>query len=118
MLLLKSQKLLEATFLIFLKFSQKQEYLDQKRNDRPVKTASQLQVKKGIYKNSSQAWKNFEPFIGNAFQPLIDWFITPQKGNLLFLLNCFYFKAKHWPFPKPKVFLLSRLSPECVCSYR
>ena len=89
MLLLKSQKLLEATFLIFLKFSWKQEYLDQKRNDRPVKTASQLQVKKGIYKNSSQTWKNFEPFIGNAFQPLIDCLITPQKGNLLFFTQLF-----------------------------
>ena len=56
----------------FLKLSWKQEYLDEKRNDRPVKTASQLQVKKGIYRNISQAWKNFEPFIGKAFQPLID----------------------------------------------
>ena len=56
----------------FLQLSWKQEYLDVTRNDRPVKTASQLQVKKGIYRNSSQAWKNFEPFIGKAFQPLID----------------------------------------------
>ena len=56
----------------FLQLSWKQEYLDGTRNDRPVKTASQLQVKKGIYRNSSQAWKNFEPFIGKAFQPLVD----------------------------------------------
>ena len=56
----------------FLQLSWKQEYLDEKRNDRPVKTASQLQVKKGIYKGSSQVWKNFAPFIGKAFQPLID----------------------------------------------
>ena len=46
--------------------------LDGKKNKRPVKTASQLQVKKDIYSGSSQVWKNFEPFIGKAFEPLID----------------------------------------------
>ena len=48
------------------------QYLDGKKNKRPVKTASQLQVKKDIYSGSSQVWKNFEPFIGKAFEPLID----------------------------------------------
>ena len=56
----------------FLQIAWKLEYLDGKKNDRLVKTASQLQVKKGIYRGSSQVWKNFEPFIGKAFQPLID----------------------------------------------
>ena len=65
-------EILGSNLFDFLQLSWKQEYLDEKRNDRPVKTASQLQVKKGIYKGSSQVWKNFEPFIGKAFQPLID----------------------------------------------
>ncbi|MDA7592030.1 sulfotransferase [Rhodobacteraceae bacterium] len=65
-------EIIGSSLFDFLQLSWKQEYLDGKRNDRPVKTASQLQVKKGIYRNSSQAWKNFEPFIGKAFQPLID----------------------------------------------
>ena len=46
--------------------------LNVKNNKRPVKTASQLQVKKGIYKGSSEVWKNFKPFIGKSFEPLID----------------------------------------------
>lgn len=65
-------EIIGSSLFDFLQLSWKQKYLDGKRNDRPVKTASQLQVKKGIYRNSSQAWKNFEPFIGKAFQPLID----------------------------------------------
>ena len=48
------------------------QYLDGRKNKRPIKTASQLQVKKDIYSGSSQVWKNFEPFIGKAFEPLID----------------------------------------------
>ena len=56
----------------FLQLFWKQEYLDGRKNNRPVKTASQLQVKKGIYRGSSQVWKNFQPFIGEAFEPLID----------------------------------------------
>ena len=56
----------------FLQLLWKQEYLDGGKNNRPVKTASQLQVKKGIYRGSSKVWKNFEPFIGEAFEPLID----------------------------------------------
>ena len=56
----------------FLRLPWKQEYLDNRKSKRPVKTASKLQVKKGIYRGSSQVWKNFEPFIGKAFQQLID----------------------------------------------
>ena len=61
-----------ANLFEFLQLSWKQEYLDSKKSNRPVKTASQLQVKKSIYRGSSQVWKNFAPFIGKAFQPLID----------------------------------------------
>ena len=56
----------------YLQLPWNQQYLDGTNNNRPVKTASQLQVKKGIYRGSSQTWKNFEPFIGKVFQPLLD----------------------------------------------
>ena len=56
----------------YLQLRWNQQYLDGTKNNRPVKTASQLQVKKGIYRGSSQTWKNFAPFIGKVFQPLLD----------------------------------------------
>ena len=33
-------------------------------------TASNLQVKKRIYKNSSRSWENFKPYINGAFDNL------------------------------------------------
>ena len=56
----------------FLKLPWELTHLSGEKNKRPVKTASQLQVRKSIYKGSSTVWKNFEPFIGNSFDPLID----------------------------------------------
>ena len=68
----ENPEIIGSNLFDFLQMAWKQEYLDVKKNKRPVKTASQLQVKKEIYKGSSQIWKNFAPFIGKAFQPLID----------------------------------------------
>ena len=70
MLLLKSQKFWGVIFLNFYSFFGNKNIWMGKTI--PVKTASQLQVKKGIYRGSSQVWKNFKPFIGEAFEPLID----------------------------------------------
>ena len=56
----------------FLQLPWSKQYLNTKQDNRPVSTASRLQVKKVIYRGSSQVWKNFEPFIGEAFEPLID----------------------------------------------
>ena len=39
-------------------------------NMRRVKTASQQQVKKKMYKGSSMAWKKFEPYLNGAFDDL------------------------------------------------
>ncbi|GIR85510.1 MAG: hypothetical protein CM15mP85_21340 [Rhodobacterales bacterium] len=71
MLLLKSQKFWDVIFLNFYSFLETRIF-GWGKTTAPVKTASQLQVKKGIYRGSSQVWKNFEPFIGEAFEPLID----------------------------------------------
>jgi tetratricopeptide (TPR) repeat protein len=39
-------------------------------NKRSVKTASQQQVRKKVYKGSSQAWKKYEPFLNGVFDGL------------------------------------------------
>ena len=39
-------------------------------NKRSVKTASQQQVRKKVYKGSSQAWRKYEPFLGGVFDEL------------------------------------------------
>ena len=40
------------------------------KNNRISLTASNLQVKKRIYKNSTQSWENFKPYINGAFDKL------------------------------------------------
>jgi tetratricopeptide (TPR) repeat protein len=39
-------------------------------NKRSVRTASQQQVRKKVYKGSSQAWRKYEPLLGGAFDEL------------------------------------------------
>ncbi len=39
-------------------------------NRRGVRTASEQQVKKAVYKGSSQEWKKYEPFLDGAFDAL------------------------------------------------
>lgn len=39
-------------------------------NQRTVQTASQLQIRQPIYKNSSEDWRQFEQFLGGAFDQL------------------------------------------------
>jgi hypothetical protein len=39
-------------------------------NKRIVRTASQLQVGKEVYKGSSQAWHKYEPFLDGMFDSL------------------------------------------------
>ena len=41
-------------------------------NKRSVKTASQQQVRQKVYKDSSQKWRRFEPFISGAFDSLME----------------------------------------------
>jgi hypothetical protein len=44
--------------------------LEPQKNKRAVRTASQMQVQKGIYKGSSDGWRKFEPFLAEAFSKL------------------------------------------------
>ncbi len=46
--------------------------LSPQKNKRSVRTASQQQVRKKIYKDSSQAWRKFEPYLNGAFDEFIN----------------------------------------------
>mgnify|MGYP003320204775 FL=1 len=46
--------------------------LSPQKNKRSVRTASQTQVRKKVYKGSSKAWQKYEPFLKGAFDGL-DW---------------------------------------------
>lgn len=42
------------------------------KNSRAIKTASAAQVRKEVYKGSSQKWRKFEPYLGGAFDALYE----------------------------------------------
>ena len=44
--------------------------LSPQKNKRSVRTASQQQVRKKIYKGSSNAWHKYEPYLKGAFNSL------------------------------------------------
>ena len=44
--------------------------LSPQKNKRSVRTASQTQVRKKVYKGSSKAWQKYEPFLKDAFDKL------------------------------------------------
>jgi tetratricopeptide (TPR) repeat protein len=46
--------------------------LSPQNNKRSVRTASQQQVRQQVYQSSSQKWRKFEPFIGGAFDSLME----------------------------------------------
>ena len=46
--------------------------LSPQANKRSVRTASQQQVRKKIYKGSSQQWRKYEPLLNGAFDELMD----------------------------------------------
>jgi len=46
--------------------------LSPQNNRRSVATASNMQVRQKVYQGSSQKWRKFEPFIGGAFDSLME----------------------------------------------
>ena len=46
--------------------------LSPQNNKRPVRTASQQQIRQKVYQESSQKWRKFEPFISGAFDSLME----------------------------------------------
>ena len=45
--------------------------LTPQHNTRPVATASNMQVREGVYQGSSQQWKKYEPFLNGALDDLL-----------------------------------------------
>ena len=48
-----------------------QKCLKPQENFRNIATASNLQVRKKVYQNSSQKWKKYKPFLNNKLDNLI-----------------------------------------------
>ena len=62
---LETKKLIE-----FLELGWENSCLSPQTNKRSVRTASQQQVRKKVYKGSSEAWLKFEPFLNGVFEQL------------------------------------------------
>ena len=56
--------------LKYLELNWEDACLSPQKNKRSVRTASQTQVRKKVYKGSSKAWKKYEPFLKGAFDVL------------------------------------------------
>jgi hypothetical protein len=56
----------------YLGLSWQDGFLEPHKNERVALTASQQQVKKQVYTGSSEAWKKFEPYVGEYFKPLYE----------------------------------------------
>ena len=55
----------------YLNLKWEEECLSPQNNKRNVGTASNIQVRKEVYRGSSQQWKNFKPFLNGAFDELL-----------------------------------------------
>ena len=54
----------------YLNLSWQEACLSPQLNDRMVKTASNIQVRREIYKGSSESWQNYKPFLNGIFDNL------------------------------------------------
>lgn len=54
----------------FIGLEWQEECLFPQKNKRVVRTASQQQVKRAVYTGSSNAWRNYLPYLDGAFDPL------------------------------------------------
>jgi len=68
--LTEHQELETRRLIAYLGLDWEEACLAPQNNKRPVKTVSQKQVRKAIYKGSSQAWRKYEPFLNGVFDGL------------------------------------------------
>ena len=64
------QKIQTKKLVSYLELNWDKDCLSPQKNKRSVNTASSLQVRKEVYKGSSERWLNFKPFVGDAFDKL------------------------------------------------
>jgi hypothetical protein len=62
----ETRKLIE-----YLGLDWNEKFLSPQNNMRSVATASNLQIRKKVYKGSSQQWKKYQPFLNGALDGLL-----------------------------------------------
>jgi tetratricopeptide (TPR) repeat protein len=68
--LTKQQELETRRLIEYLGLKWEDACLAPQNNNRPVKTASQLQVQKKVYEGSSEVWREYKPFLKREFDDL------------------------------------------------
>jgi hypothetical protein len=68
--LVEDQKAETQNLIRYLELNWEDACLAPEKNMRSVRTASQQQVRKKVYKGSSEAWRRFEPFLDGIFDGL------------------------------------------------
>jgi tetratricopeptide (TPR) repeat protein len=68
--LVNSQEQETKKLINYLDLEWQEDCLFPEKNQRSVQTASNLQVRKKVYKGSSLIWKKYKPFLGGAFDNL------------------------------------------------
>jgi hypothetical protein len=68
--LVKNQKSETRQLIDYLGLDWDEKFLMPQKNNRNVATASNIQVRKKVYKDSSIQWKNYKPFLKDIFDKL------------------------------------------------
>ena len=68
--LTKEQDIATRKLIMYLGLEWEDACLSPHKNKRSVRTASQYQVRKKVYKGSSEEWRKFEPYLEGAFNAL------------------------------------------------
>ena len=69
-LLVENQENETRQLIAFLGLDWDDKCLSPQKNNRSVATASNIQVRKKVYRGSSQQWKKYEPFLNGALDGL------------------------------------------------
>ena len=68
--LVNNQEIITKNLINHLDLEWDNRFLFPEKNQRSVRTASNLQVRKKIYKGSSEVWEKYKPFLNGAFDDL------------------------------------------------
>jgi len=68
--LVNNQEIVTKNLINHLNIEWDNKFLFPEKNQRSVRTASNLQVRKKIYKGSSEVWEKYKPFLNGVFDDL------------------------------------------------
>ena len=71
-LLVENQESESRQLIDYLGLDWDEKCLSPQNNDRSVGTASNLQIRKKVYRGSSEQWRKYEPFLGGALDGLLE----------------------------------------------